>query len=178
MEVALRRRLEGVVDIAISQSRQTTEVEFTQGPHAFSPRAFRDALGEAGVEVLRFEIEACGVIEQKDNQRWLAAGKNRFLLVEEGTASGPVGKAVCVSGRLNDHSAPHRLEIIALEFVTHRESRPCSIGSLIHPCSAPCQRTPVPRVPSGVAVIQRTRPQGPGTRAMSPASDRPCADRQ
>ena len=117
MEVALRRRLEGVADISISQSRQTTEVEFAQGPHAFSPRAFRDAVGEAGVKVLSFHIDACGVIEQKDRQRWLAAGKNRFLLVEGGTSPGPVGQAVCVSGRLNDDSVPHRLEIIDFEVV-------------------------------------------------------------
>lgn len=116
MEVALRRRLEGVAAISISQSRQTTEVEFAQGHHAFSPGAFRDAVEEAGVEVLSFQIEACGVIEQKEHQRWLAAGKNRFLLVEGGTA--PVGGAVCLSGRLNDRSGPHRLEITDLELVT------------------------------------------------------------
>jgi hypothetical protein len=118
MEVALRRRLEGVANIAISQRRQTTEVEFTPGPHAFSPSAFRAALGEAGVNVLSFHIDACGVIEQTDRQRWLAAGKNRFLLVEGGTSPGPVGQAVCVSGRLNDDLVPHRLEIIDLELVT------------------------------------------------------------
>jgi hypothetical protein len=119
MEVALRRRLEGVADISISQSRQTTEVTFAQGPHTFSPRAFRDAVGEAGVSVLSFHIDACGVVEQKDRQRWLAAGKNRFLLVEGGrTSAGPVGQAVCVSGRLNDDSVPHRLKIMDVELVT------------------------------------------------------------
>lgn len=114
MEVALRRRLEGVANISISQSRQTAEVEFTSPLHAFSPDAFRDAVGEAEVTVLSFEIEVCGVIEQKESQRWLAAGKNRFLLVEGGTSPGPVGRAVCVSGRLDDESDPHRLEILKL----------------------------------------------------------------
>jgi hypothetical protein len=60
MEVALRRRLEGVASISISQERQTAEVAFARGPHIFSPEEFRAAVGEADVEVLSFEIEACG----------------------------------------------------------------------------------------------------------------------
>lgn len=113
MEVALRGRLEGVAEISISQSRQTTVVNFARGAHAFSPVAFRDAVDEAGVEVLTFHIEACGVIEQNDSQRWLVAGKNRFLLVEGEPA--PAGRTLCVSGRLDDRSRPLRLTIAGLK---------------------------------------------------------------
>jgi hypothetical protein len=121
MEVALHRRLEGVAHIAISQSRQTVEVAFAPGPYAFSPAAFREAVDEAGVEVLSFRIEACGVIEQEDGVRWLAAGRNRFLLAEAvvvGGAGLTDGEVVCVSGSLEDRSRPGRLEITGLEFVS------------------------------------------------------------
>ncbi|MPY90022.1 MAG: hypothetical protein GEU99_19125 [Luteitalea sp.] len=110
--MALRRRLEGVADISISLSEQTVEVKFTEGHTAFSPKVFRNAAQEAAVEVLTLQIDACGVIEQKASERWLAAGENRFLLVE-GRAV-PDGEAVCVSGRLDDRSGPSRLEITAV----------------------------------------------------------------
>ena len=63
MEVALRRRLEGVARIAISQQHQTAEVAFAPGPYVFSPEEFRAAVGEAEVEVISFEIEACGHVK-------------------------------------------------------------------------------------------------------------------
>lgn len=115
MEVALRRRLEGVADIAISQSRQTALVTFTAGPHVFSPRTFRDAVDETGVEVLTFRIDACGIAEHVGSERWFVAGKNRFLLAEGATV--PAGDRVCVSGRLDDTSTPARLEVASVKAV-------------------------------------------------------------
>lgn len=117
MELGLRRRLEGVTNISISQSRQTAVVEFADRRQAFSPRVFRDIVDEVGVEVLTFQIDACGAIEQKQSQRWLVAGENRFLLEEDGTA--PVGPPLCVSGRLDDRSAPYRLTVTGIQLVTH-----------------------------------------------------------
>jgi hypothetical protein len=123
MEVALRRRLEGVASISISQQRQTAEVTFARGPHIFSPEEFRAAVGEADVEVLSFEIEACGRVEPgavpgalgaqgaagapgtagapgaPGAARWFVAGPNRFLL--KGVF--PSGAdTVCISGALDD----------------------------------------------------------------------------
>lgn len=115
--MALHRRLEGVAKVSISQSRQTAEVEFTDGRHAFSPSVFRAAVDEAGVEVVTFQIDACGLIERREGRHWLIAGDNRFLL-EEGAAA-PVEQPVCVSGRLDDRSEPHRLTITAIQRVTH-----------------------------------------------------------
>lgn len=115
MEWGLRRRLEGVATISISQSRQTAVVEFAEGPQRFSPRVFRDVLDESGVEVVAFQIDACGTIEQRQNQRWLVAGDNRFLLEEDGTV--PVGQPLCVSARLDDRADPHRLKVTAIQSV-------------------------------------------------------------
>jgi hypothetical protein len=110
MEVALRRRLEGVADISISQREQTAEVRFDGGDYQFSPEAFRKAVGEAGVVVVRFEVDACGSIEQERDQQWLVAGKNRLLL----NCGRPVDsdQLMCVSGRLDDRSQPLRLDVI------------------------------------------------------------------
>jgi hypothetical protein len=103
MEVALRRRLEGVARIAISQQHQTAEVAFAPGPHVFSPEEFRAAVAEAEVEVISFEIEACGHVESglpaeagsntaakggASGLRWFVAGRNRFLLSGELSSGG------------------------------------------------------------------------------------------
>jgi hypothetical protein len=101
MEVALRRRLEGVAHISISQARQTADVTFAAAPHTFSAVAFREAVGEAEVEVLRFELEACGIVALREGQRWLSAGTDRFLLADVEWAD---GQSVCVSGRLAGES--------------------------------------------------------------------------
>lgn len=101
MDVALRRRLDGVAHIAISQSQQTAEVTFAEGPHVFSPTAFREAVGEADVEVVRFEVDVCGVGVEDQGRRWLAGRTERFLLAD---GEWSPGQHVCVSGRLGDGS--------------------------------------------------------------------------
>jgi hypothetical protein len=99
MEVALRRRLEGVATISISQAQQTAEVEFAARPHAFSATAFREAVSEADVEVVRFEADVCGVVVPEQERRWLTAGSQRFLLADGGWAE---GQRLCVTGHLGD----------------------------------------------------------------------------
>lgn len=113
MEASLHGRLEGVDTISISQSRQTAEVTFTPGDHAFSLPDFRDAIRQADVEVLTVDLEACGIVEQSTDERWLVAGTNRFMLVGSDTAA--PGQIVCVSGQLDDQSGRHRLTVTAIE---------------------------------------------------------------
>jgi hypothetical protein len=110
MEVALRRRLDGVADIAISQRRQTAEVTFDDGDHPFSPEAFRQAVGEAGVVVVRFNVDACGSVEHDGQQQWLAAGKNRWLVKSDRPI--PVSRLLCATGRLNDRAQPPTFEVV------------------------------------------------------------------
>ena len=105
MEVALRRRLEGVEHVSISQSQQTAEVTFTSGNHAFLPAEFRNAVGEAEVEVLSLEIDACGAVEEKDGRHWFTIAGARFLLRDRVPANG----VTCVTGQLNDHAEPFEL---------------------------------------------------------------------
>ncbi|HXH05052.1 MAG TPA: hypothetical protein VNI83_00520 [Vicinamibacterales bacterium] len=108
MEVALRRRLEGVQEVAISLSRQSVQVTL-DGSQAFSAASFRQAVDEAGVEVAALRIEACGVVERAGPRRRLIAGKNRFLLERADTT--PVGVPLCAAGRLDDGADPPRLEV-------------------------------------------------------------------
>jgi hypothetical protein len=112
MEVALRRRLEGVADISISQRQQTAEVTFDEGDYTFSPEAFRLAVGEAGVVVLRFNVDACGSVEQDGQQQWLAAGKNRWLFKSDQAV--PTARSLCVTGRLNDRAQPPTFEVVEI----------------------------------------------------------------
>ena len=107
MEVALRRRLEGVAEISISQSQQTTLVTFARGRHTFSPVEFRGALSEAAVEVLSMEIDLCGAVEETSGERWMTTGGTRFLLRGHVPADG----LICVTGQLNDRVEPHLLEV-------------------------------------------------------------------
>jgi hypothetical protein len=106
MEVALRRRLDGVAEVRISQERQTAQVIFAPGAPAFAPGEFRAAVGEADVEVLRLEIEACGGLEQEDGTTWFVAGPARFIVAD---AAPPTPVPRCVSAELDDGVAPGRL---------------------------------------------------------------------
>jgi hypothetical protein len=110
MEVALRRRLEGVAEVSISQREQTAEVRFDGGDYQFSPDAFRKAIGEAEVVVESIEVDACGSIERVGDEQWLVAGKNRLRL-GGGQPVAP-NQPMCVSGRLDDRAQPPRLEVI------------------------------------------------------------------
>jgi hypothetical protein len=109
MEVALRRRLEGVAHIAISQSEQTASVTFDAGGALFSPEDFRAAVAEASVEVLTITVEACGIVHDTERGRWLMAGRNRFLLRNAPLV--PVGIGACVAGALYEHSAGPQLDV-------------------------------------------------------------------
>lgn len=104
MEVALRRRLDGVARISISQARQTAEVEFAATLHTFSATAFREAVGDADVEVVSFEADVCGVVVQERDRRWLTAGAERYLLADGEWELGP---RICVTGRLAEGADPH-----------------------------------------------------------------------
>jgi hypothetical protein len=111
MDLALRRRLAGVADVRISQEQQTAEVVFTAGAHAFSPDEFRAAVKEADVDVVGFEIEACGRFESDGASHWFVAGSNRVAI---GESSPTLAGASCLSAGLDDRVEPGRLEGIRL----------------------------------------------------------------
>jgi hypothetical protein len=108
MDMALRRRLAGVVDVRISQEQQTAEVVLS-GAAAFSASEFRAAVGEADVEVIHFEIEACGRFEEGPEGVRFVAGATRFAVPADAST-----QAVdrCLAARLDDSVEPGRLQAI------------------------------------------------------------------
>ena len=107
MEVALRRRLEGVKSISISEAEETAEVTF-DGTHPFSAEAFRQALRAASVDVVAFHVDACGAVQKAGEQAWLIAGSDRLLLDGAVTLDSP---RICVSGRLEGSDGSYRLAV-------------------------------------------------------------------
>jgi hypothetical protein len=112
MEVALRRRLGGVAGISISQQEQRAIATFLPGTTAFSAAAFRDAVGEADVEVLAIEAHVCGVVDSTG--RLLSAGRDQEPLVEL-RGEMPPGTSICVTGHLNDRTQPDTLEVVSAQ---------------------------------------------------------------
>lgn len=107
MDMALRRRLDGVEGIRISQERQTADVSFGPGPHVFSASEFRAAVGEADVEVVRLEVDVCGRVDFDGTETWLTAGPTRFRLYA--SLAAPPGDA-CLTAELDDSTDPASLE--------------------------------------------------------------------
>lgn len=103
MEVALRRRLEGVTAIDISQERQTAEVRFRPAASRFSPAAFREAVKEADVEVSSFVIDVCGIVVQDGTRAFVHAGTDRYLLASAQPATPDL---VCFTAQLDDSTTP------------------------------------------------------------------------
>jgi hypothetical protein len=67
-------------DVAAGTAQQTAVVTCDGVPHTFAPQEFRAAVAKADVELLRFEIDACGTVEDAGATRWFIAGPNRFPL--------------------------------------------------------------------------------------------------
>ena len=110
-EATLRQRLSGVVTVSISQGQQTIAVALSNGGGVFSPAVFREAVAGTGIEVLAFQVDACGVVEVTESQHWFVAGENRFALNDP---KEPAGELLCVSGRLDDRVNPYRLALTAV----------------------------------------------------------------
>ncbi len=110
MEVALRRRLDGVADVSISQSEQVAAVAFVSGTRAFSAAAFREAVAEADVTVVSLDLDVCGLIDHENTLR-SSSDVATTLLRLRGSHALEVG-AVCVTGRLNDLVAPYELDVM------------------------------------------------------------------
>lgn len=115
-ESALRQRLAGVVTVSISQGQQIIAVALSNGGGLFSPAVFRDAVAGPGIEVLTFQVDACGLVEETESQHWFVAGENRFAL--EDSKEVPAGELLCVSGRLDDRVNPYRLALTAIHPVS------------------------------------------------------------
>ena len=108
MEVALRRRLAGVVEVSISQSAQTAAVTFMRGTRTFSAAEFRAAVAEAGVEVVALEASVCGVVDERHELRSPHA-EQPLVRLRGGDAR--IGTSICATGQLDDRADPYELQV-------------------------------------------------------------------
>lgn len=97
MEVALRRRLAGVVDVSISQLEQRAVVTFGRPTPAFSAVEFRRAVAEADVEVLTLDVEFCGTLDADHGMQPVVDGEPLHVRLDLSTAT--PGEHVCLTGR-------------------------------------------------------------------------------
>ena len=111
MEVALRRRLEGVAEISISQHEQRATVTFVPGTHVFSSEAFRTAVAEADVAVITFDARVCGVVDPNGTLR-AVAGHEPFVQLRGNIRP---GGSICAAGRLDDRKQPYELEVTSTQ---------------------------------------------------------------
>ena len=107
MEIALRR-LDGVDKVTISIQQQALSVTLKPGS-SFDPRGIRDAVAQADVSILRFYVEARGRVEQKGDERYFVAGKDRFLLVASPDV--PVGEPIWVNALVDDTANPLQVRV-------------------------------------------------------------------
>jgi hypothetical protein len=110
MELALRRRLEGVVDVSISQRDQTAAVTFAPGTLIFSASEFRAAIAEADVTVLTIDMEVCGSIDMGNVLRLSDAIGTSTLQLRP--VSKPVVGAARVVGRLKGDMEPYQIDVV------------------------------------------------------------------
>jgi len=108
MEIALRR-LEGVDKISVSISEQRFQVAYKPGA-SFQPSQIRNAVAEADVKVVRFQITARGRVHEEGGKRFFVAGKDKFLLVASPKI--PSGDPVSVEGTVNDSAEPLQLKVL------------------------------------------------------------------
>lgn len=102
VEAALGRSLDSVV-ITTDQARQTIHLAFEQSATPFSSASFRQALAEAGGEVVSMTIEACGTVDTVEGRSWLTSG-SRLLI--QGSGTFVAGTEICVTGELRDQERP------------------------------------------------------------------------
>lgn len=112
MEMALRRRLEGVADISISQQKQAATVTFVPGTDVFSAAEFRSAVAEADVEVLTIDARVCGVVDEKGTLRPNLSDHEPLVQLRGDVQQ---GTSVCVTGRLDDRVDPYELEVVSAQ---------------------------------------------------------------
>lgn len=108
MEITLRR-LDGVDKVAISIEKQVFAVTYYKDGMTFQPRALREAVAAADVEVVRFHVSARGLVKEEGNQSFFFAGKDRFLLVDSPQV--PLNVPIGIMGTVNDSPTPMEIQI-------------------------------------------------------------------
>jgi hypothetical protein len=87
-----------------------------KGAASFQPQPLRDAVGQANVKILRFQIQARGRVQAQGDRQLFIAGKDRFLLVNPPKM--PDDQTLLVNGEiLKDAASPMELRAINFRVV-------------------------------------------------------------
>jgi len=108
------RQLSGVDAIKISLS--TESILVTYKPNAvFQPKDLREALKKTDVSVLQFQVSARGRVHEQGGQRFLVAGRDRFVLTASEGAEVPLDTPVSIEAMLNDLTDPMQLKVMTVK---------------------------------------------------------------
>jgi hypothetical protein len=110
MELALKR-LDGVDRVVISIERQQFVVLYK--PNAgFQPILLREAVSQAGVDVVQFHIQARGKVEKQAGGNVFVSGKDKYALTADSKPVPPGTEVVIGGDVVNDRKLPYQLKII------------------------------------------------------------------
>ena len=104
------RRLEGVVKVSISKSKEQVVV-FYKPEARFRPEELREALGKTGVKVAEFRISAHGQVQQEGDKKFFLIGSDRFRLFRSPHLL--TNGRVALEVTLNDQVMPMEIEVIS-----------------------------------------------------------------
>lgn len=109
LQASLRRHY-AKSTIDVDDDKDTATVRFAEHED-FTPGEFRTAVERVRMNVVTVRLQACGTIETTGDQKWLTAGKMKFLLRSDREL--PASAPVCADGRLDSRSDPPTLNVSA-----------------------------------------------------------------
>ena len=89
--------------IDVSDEKDTATVRFSEHED-FSLSEFRAAVERVRMRVVALHLEACGIVEMSNGEKWLTAGANRFVVKSDGEL--PLNQPLCAAGGLDSRSNP------------------------------------------------------------------------
>jgi len=96
--------------IDVDDDKDTATIHFA-ADESFSTSEFRAAVERVRMRVVTIRLQACGTVEAAGGNRWLTAGKSKFLVRSDREL--PVNEPLCADGTLDTGSDPATFRISA-----------------------------------------------------------------
>jgi hypothetical protein len=110
LKASLRRQYEKSA-IEVDENRNTATVHFAEN-ESFAAPEFRAAVERVlRMRVVALRVQACGTVEASNGDKWLTAGRNRFLVRTDQEL--PLNAPLCADGTLDNRSDPATFQISA-----------------------------------------------------------------
>ena len=106
------RRLPGVDQVKISLSKEAILLTYKPGA-AFDPAGIRKVLQPLDVNVVQFQINARGQVEEHGGEHVFLAGRDRFVVLDAiDSPTVPVNTPVLVEAILFDKVSPMQIKVL------------------------------------------------------------------